>query len=187
MVEGPETDRKPTREERAAARRAEKERDEQAREEHYRTCPKKLWRQWSCRQDKVLNQQAARYGIPIGGAKINLQEVAFWLHNFLAERARQLAGEDPDDPDSGSAALERMRVAKAKLEELRYERECGKWLSRSAVHDAHARIASVLRVAGEALLKQCGPAAQKILNDALEDCKREVDHLAGDALDSDDG
>lgn len=171
---------KPSREEAAALRRVEKAREDQARADHYRAVPKKMWRQWSCRQDKVLNEQAARYGIPIGGATINVQEVAFWLHNFLAERSRQLAGDDPDDPDSGSASLERMRLAKARMEELRYERELGTWLPRKTVHDAHARIAAVLRVAGDALRRQFGAAAQKILNDALEDAKREVDRRFSD-------
>src|SRR5574340_1554837 len=90
---------KPSREEAAALRRVERARDQQLRADHYRSIPKRDWQRWSGRQQKILNEQALRYGVPIGGATIDAAELARWLHEFLAANARKLAAADSDDPD----------------------------------------------------------------------------------------
>ncbi len=46
----------------------------------------------SGRQAKVLQEQAARYGIPFGGSTIDLPEVVRALHDFLANAKYQLRG-----------------------------------------------------------------------------------------------
>jgi hypothetical protein len=171
---------RPTREERGALRRVQRSRDDELRREHFATVRKGEWQRWSGRQQKVLNEQAARYGIPIGGAEISLPDVARWLHDFLAKNAHKLAAGDADDPAMAGVAspgLERYRLAHAERERLALARELAQTIVRRDLREGHARIASVLRKANEALLRQFGAAAQKLLNDALDDAEREVARL----------
>jgi hypothetical protein len=159
-----------TREESRALDRAKKEQDDRLRDQHYAAVPKRCWAKWSGRQQKVLNEQAARYGIPIAGATISLPAVALWLHEFLATHARRLAGVDADDPllaGASSPALERYRLARAKREELGYERDLGAWLPRTEVHEGLELFAAILRPAIETLQRQFGPAAHALVDDAL--------------------
>ena len=88
----------PTAKELAAVRRYEKAREEEQRWEHYRTIPKKHWRQMSGRQDRTLNLQAKTYGIPFGGRTIDLPVMVAALHDFLARNARKLAADNVGDP-----------------------------------------------------------------------------------------
>jgi hypothetical protein len=128
----------------------------------------------------VINEQAERYGLPIGGATIDLPAFVKGLHDFLAANALKLCGAESDDPSlagCASPATERKRQIEVQLLTLRLERERGQWIERRAVHEGHNRIGGVLRLAGEALLCQFGPAAQKILNDALDNSQREIDRL----------
>ncbi len=172
----------PTREERAALRRYEKARDEELRREHYRTIRKKDWREWSGRQVKVLNEQSARYGLPIGGATIDLPAVVEWLHDFLAANARKLAGPDDEDPalaGKTSPALERYRIAKAKREELAYKRDLGEWIPRKDVHAGLALFIPILRRAGETLQRQYGSGAHNILDEAIVNAIDTLQHHFG--------
>src|SRR6186997_2738194 len=99
-----------SRAERAALKRHEKEKEERLRWQYYAAIPQKHWRDMSGRQTKVLNEQAARYGIPFGGANINLPAVVRALHDFLADNAYKLARDDDDMMQgNGSPALERYR------------------------------------------------------------------------------
>ena len=172
---------KPTREERAALRRYGKELEDQRRAEHYRAVPKKDWRAWSGRHDKVILEQADRYGFPmLRGATIDLPAFVRRWYDWLAEKARNLAGSDDDDPSLAgvaSPALEKQRQLKCELMERQLQREQGLWIERRLVHEGHNRLGGILRVAGEALSRQFGPAAQKILNDALDNCERETDRI----------
>jgi hypothetical protein len=97
-----------TAKERAALKRHEKEKEERLRWQFYGAIPQKHWRTMSGRQTKVLNEQAARYGIPFGGAAISLPAVVRALHDFLADNALKLAKDDDElMQGSGSPALER--------------------------------------------------------------------------------
>jgi len=170
----------PNRDERAALKAYEKDLDEQQRLKHFAAIRKGEWRQWSGRQVKVINEQADRYALPIGGPTIDLPAFVKAFHDFLAANALKLCGADSDDPSlagCASPAMERKRQVEVELLTLKLQRERGQWIERSIVHEGHNRIGGVLRVAGEALLRQFGPAAQKILNDALDNSQREIDRL----------
>lgn len=183
---------RPSRDELAALRRYEAELEEGQRLKHFRAIRKAEWRIWSGRQIKVINEQAERYGLPMGGPTIDLPVFVKALHDFLADNARKLAGAESDDPTLAGAtspAMERKRQLECRKLELQLEREQGLWIERKRVHDGHGRIGGLLRVAGEALLRQFGPAAQKIFNDALDNCEREIDRLLaadGDNADLDE-
>lgn len=170
-----------TKEERGALKRHEREKEERLRWQYYASIPQKHWRQMSGRQTKVINEQAARYGIPFGGASINLALVVRGLHDFLADNAVKLSREDdPLMQGSGSPALERYREERAALARLdRLERE-GNLIPRSETRETLGRIAAILRSAGDALQRQFGPEAAEVLYEALDDCGREVERVFGD-------
>ena len=177
-----------TRAERDALKRHEKQKEERLRWEYYRSIAQKHWREMSGRQSKVINEQAARYGIPFGGAKIDLPSVVKALHDFLAENAQKLAADDDALlRGSGSPAWERYREERAALARLdRLERE-QELLPRDEVREALGRIAAILRGAGDTIQRQYGAAAVEILHEALADAEREIDHSLGEpAEDQDD-
>jgi hypothetical protein len=173
-----------TREEHAALKRHERDKEERLRWQFYRSIPQKHWREMSGRQTKVLNEQADRYNIPFGGPAISLPAVVRALHDFLADNAQKLAREDDDlMQGAGSPALERYREERAAIARLdRLERE-RKLLPRDEVRQALARIASIVRGAGDALQRQFGTAAVEILYEALEDAEREIQRSFGDDQD----
>lgn len=169
--------------EQAALKRYEKDREEKLRWEHYESIPQKHWREMSGRQTKIIKEQAALYGIPFGGPKVNLPAVVKALHNFLAANAKKLAADDDAllGAKVSSPALERFREERAKLARLeRMERE-RLLVSRDAVREGLGRVAAVLRSAGETLQKQFGPAALEVLHEALDDAEEQVRRLFGEA------
>ena len=178
---------RPKGEELAALRRIEKAREEATRYAYYASIPKSHWQQLSGRQPKVLNEQAARYGVPIGAKLIDLGDVATWLHNFLAKHGRRIfdAGDDPLLAGVDSPALERYRGEKATLAKLERQEKERRLLPRDAIHEALMRTASILRRTSELLHKNHGPEAGRLLGEALEDCQREFDALCLDASDGD--
>ena len=169
-----------SKQESAALKRHEKEKEERLRRQFYAAIPQKHWREMSGRQTKVIHEQAARYNIPFGGATVNLPAVVRALHDFLADNATKLAREDdPLMQGSGSPALERYREERAAIARLdRLEREGG-LLPRDEMREALGRIAAILRGAGDTLQRQFGPAAVEILYEALGDAEREIDRSLG--------
>jgi hypothetical protein len=165
----------------AALKRFEKDREEQLRWQYYGSIPQKHWRQMSGRQTKVLNEQAARYGLPFGGPTINLPQLARALHDFLAANAQKLAADDELLTGASSPALERYREERAALARLdRLERE-GELLPRDQVRDALGRIAGIVRAAGDSLARQFGNEALELLVEAVDDAEAEIERIFGDA------
>lgn len=176
----------PTRAEMVALRRFEAAREEQQRWEHYASIPKRHWQQLSGRQSKVLNEQAVRYGLPVGGPTIDLAAVARWLHDFLAKHARRLATlEEEADPllaaGGTSPALEEYRRERAKLARLeRLERE-GALVARDDVHAVLTELAGVLRRMGDELQRKHGAAAQRLVDETLDAFAQTVGRWLGAA------
>jgi hypothetical protein len=177
-----------TAQERAALKRHEREKEERLRWQFYGSIPQKHWRQMSGRQAKVLIEQAERYGLPFGGPTVSLPALARALHDFLADNALKLAqDDDPLLQGGGSPALEQYRVERAALARLdRLERE-GSLIPRDAARAALARVAAILRSAGEALGRQFGSAATDLLYEALDDAEREIDRSFGGDQSAADG
>lgn len=169
--------------EQALLKRLEKEKEERLRWQYYSSIPQKHWRTMSGRQTKVLHEQASRYGLPLGGPTINLPALARAFHDFLADNAHKLAKEDDELlQGSGSPALERYREERAALARLdRLERE-RQLIPRDEVRNGLARVAVILRSAGDSLQRQFGSTAVEILYEALEDAEREIDRAYGDGV-----
>ena len=165
----------PTTREQNALTKFEKQREEKLRWTYYATIPKKHWRKMSGRQNKVIDEQAQRYGLPFGGRVVDLPAVVRALHDFLAENARRLT-RDEEMLTTGpmSPALERYREERAAIARLdRLERE-GVLLAREDVHTGLMMIAGILRSAGETLRRGFGPEAAAIIEEALDDAEVEI-------------
>ena len=169
-----------TAKERAALKRFEKAKEEKLRWQYYAAIPQKHWREMSGRQAKILNEQAALYRIPFGGAIVNLPDVVKALHDFLADNYKKLAEEDDLlRGDAASPALERYREERAALARLdRLERE-RQLLPRDDVRQGLARVATMLRGMGDALQRQFGVAAVELLEETLDDAQHEIERLFG--------
>jgi len=164
---------RPTRDELAAERRVAKRRDEEERWRIYRTIPKGDWAKMSGRQQKVLNEQAGRYGIPLIGKEISLPEVVFWLHQFFAENKFRFA--DDDAPQWA----EELRRENTRLKRMVRKEKQGELIPRGDLREGLALMASILRRCGDTLQRQYGPEARDVLDDALNECLEEVQAAIG--------
>lgn len=162
--------------------------DEDLRWKIYQSIPQKDWLRMSGRQAKVINEQAARYGLPFGGSEINLPDLAFALHNFLAAHARILGKsarhigldeEDEDDEPGDDELLKHEKYLRERLRRLADERQT---IDRAANHAALAEIAGLIRGLGDALQKKFGPDALEMLDSTLNDCERRIVDMLPDAL-----
>ena len=180
----------PTRDEAAALRRIEKQKDHDLRRKHYASISKKDYRDLCGRQDKVLNEQAAEYGIPIGGAAIDLGAVLTWMHNFLAENKFKLKALSDDDAANligASQSLKdeylrekikvtREQAIKAQLERKHLERTL---IPLDFLHETLGKVAGILRSLGGRLERRLGHHARKMLDDALDNAQRQINALIG--------
>lgn len=175
----------PNRQELAALRRVEAAEDERLRWQHYRACPKGHYREMSGRATKILNEQAALYGVPLLGPTVNLAAVVKWLHDLLAKHGRRLLQTVGEDPMSGesSPALERWREEKWRLARLERQEREGHLIARDKVHEALMRLAHRLRQCGDQLQLRCGGEAHQILVEALDDFERELPTLFAETVD----
>ena len=158
---------KPTAVEAAALKRVERARDEEMRWAAYRAIPQKDWRTMSGRQTKVLQEQASRYGMPFGGATVDLPAVVRALHDFLAEKGRYLGGDDVD-------AKERKTRLEADRLQIKLDRERGEVVPIDQMHEGTAVAAGILRDAMMMLQKQYGIDAFKIMDDAVAEFERVI-------------
>lgn len=133
----------------AALRKIEKERDNKQREEHYRTISKAEWRRWSGRQNKIIDAQGRRLGLPIAQAVISLPDFVRAFHDFLDRYSGKLS---IDAPVMDEAEL-RLRVAKAGREELKLELEQGSAIARVEVESD--RLSVIKWVVG--VMERAGP------------------------------
>ena len=175
-----------TQREQRALRNYEREKERDDRWRFYRTIPKRDWQELSGRPNKVLNEQADRYGIPLRGRTVDLVEIAHWCHDLLKEHGHKLQGSD-DEAMAGPATpqLERWRKAKADIAEMDRDRLRGDLIPRAEIHEGHVRLAARLRQFGEILQQRFGPYAYALLKDLLEDYQNDVDRLSGDDRASD--
>jgi hypothetical protein len=175
---------RPDHREQAALRRIERKREEDLRWQYYETIPQKHYVAMSGRQWKVLAEQAERHGLPITGRVLSLPRILRAFHDFLAAHKRALAAsQGQDDPMMGgdeSPALERYRGVRADQEELKLAAMRRELLPRQEIVAHLQRGQGIVRQAVEALQRQFGPEAAKLMNDAFEEAQRALDSLATD-------
>jgi len=102
----------------------------------------------------------------------SLAEVIAWRETRLREAA-DAAAVKPSDA-KGRQDEERARL----LQLTRMERE-GALMPRETVRESHAKMAGILRMAGDRLQRRFGPEAHEILEQAIEAYLREVQRVFG--------
>ena len=171
---------KPNREELGAIRRIERQVEEERRQRYYATIPQKHWVRMAGRPWKILREQAERYGLPFGGAVIDLGAVVRALHDFLAKNCRALAtgaaaeGGDPMLDGPNSPALEEYRREKAIITRIQREALQRKTVTVDEMRGNLTLLSTILRNAGETLGRQYGAEAQEIVDEALDDFDGQV-------------
>lgn len=153
----------------------EAEQDAERGKRFVRRVPKRLYQEWTGRQTKILHDQARLYGVPLEGATVDLVAVVTWLHEWLAANKHELAaiakGESGPQGSRGELIVEQVENLRRKnrlLEQTLATREA-ELLPREVIHNQLARLASILRKAGAALVRRFGNEAGEIVHQALDD------------------
>ena len=159
----------PTAPERAALRSWEKQREAEQRWRHYRSVPKRDYLELSGRTTKVLHGLADRYSLPLRGRTIDLAAAVNALHAIIARNVDVIDRPDGGSQNGQSEALElfrRERAATAKIDRLEKERSL---VPITEVRESVSMLASILRGANEKLMREYGPGAGEIMNEALDE------------------
>jgi hypothetical protein len=165
------------RQERADVDRYRRERDEQARHQHYATVPKKDFCALAARQHKVVDDAHRNYGAPVDGKEIDLFRFVKWVFDFLAQNGRKLLkAEDGDDLLSGpeTPELEKLRKVNRLIKEVEYGKLKTQVLDRTKVHEGLTRVAAIIRDCGDALQRRFGPDALDLLHQHLDAVDAEI-------------
>jgi hypothetical protein len=165
----------------AAFRRVSAWQEEELRWKYYEAIPKGHYNRLSGRPNKVLDEQALRYQLPLQGPTVNLQAVLTAFHDLLAKYRDRLVDDD-DEAMQGeiTPALEKWREEKWKLARLERQEREGLLLPRDVLHDCLQKIASQLREQGEFLQREFGSEALDGWNERLETIQQTVDELLAD-------
>lgn len=109
-------------------------------------------------------------------------EAAASRKGAVAARAadQEVSGGDPMLSGKDTPQLERYRAASADIKELQRDALQSTLLPRDKVHDGLARLATILRNAGESLQRQHGAEALEIIDEALADFDREMADTFGE-------
>ena len=94
------------------------------------------------------------------------------------------ASQEPGKAQKGAksnGAQERLRTAKADLEELKLARERRESIPREEIHGTLGRLAVILRGAGEVLQREFGKEAQAVLDAALDEFEEAVKKSYGNS------
>lgn len=178
----------PSRNELRALERQQKVAREKVVADYIAAVPKGDWRKWSGRQHKILDEQAERYGLPIGGATIDLPAAVKAFHDLLAANKHRLAASDDDDaaasldPDIKAARLAFIREG-TRQRKIDADRKEGMVIPRDQVHATYGIIASAIRAAGDSLQRAgelTGEEAYEILQAALTTAEDQINSLFND-------
>jgi hypothetical protein len=102
----------------------------------------------------------------------------FFAPAVVAVLVQRAAAADIDDPmlaGDGSPALERYRLARAKLAELDFSQRCGQLVPVADFVGMLGPLSAILRGAGDELGIKYGADAQRLLNDSLDEFGRQVE------------
>lgn len=165
---------KPIRETVRDVKRDAKANEEKNRQQYYRTVSQKHYRELSGRQAKILIEQAARYGIPFGGATVDLTTVLRKFHDLLAKYSHLFGSEDDAALMGGgdSPNLERLRLASACLKEMDLEERRGTHVPRAEISPELVRLAGNVRIACEDVRRRWGNEPAELIIDAINETEQ---------------
>jgi hypothetical protein len=141
---------------------------EQMADETLRALPKGLYCRLAGRQQKVVDEQASRYGLPLLGATVDLYSVVKAYHDFLAANAARLS--DNTDVDLQRVKLQaeiEVLERRVKLLDADIADRKGRLISRAELVDRLEAFSGRLRGLGDRLLRQFGNDALAMLNEFL--------------------
>lgn len=150
---------------------------ESNREDALLNLPKGIYCKLSGRQQKVVDEQAVRYGLAIDGSKIDLYQVLKKFHDILAEwgpTINELQGAE------GSLRTEKLRreiellERRSKSIELDIKNKQDEFIDRNTLRVRMEWLANKLRTVSERLGKRFGADAQVLLNHALSQIEEEL-------------
>lgn len=156
----------------AAIKAVRNVREEEARWKLYEAIPKDHYKTMSGRTDKVLNEQAQRYGIPCGGKKINLPALLRAVHDFLADNKHRLRlGES--DPRM------RLETSKAELVAMQVREHRGELMDREQIRTAMNALGSILRRGNELIKRRGFNEAHDIMEESISEFVEALPRLLG--------
>lgn len=150
---------------------------ESNREDAFLNLPKGIYCKLSGRQQKVIDEQAVRYGLAIDGSKIDLYQVLKKFHDILAEwgpTINELQGAE------GSLRTEKLRreiellEKRSRLIEIDIKNKQDEFIDRNTLRVRMEWLANKLRTVSERLGKRFGADAQVLLNHALSQIEEEL-------------
>lgn len=133
--------------------------------------PKGVYCKLASRHQRVVDDQAVRYQLPIDSAKIDLYQTVKRFHDLLAEwgpAIKELQGEE------GTLRTEKLRKEcelldkKNKSLDLDNKRKEDEFISRDALRNRMDWLANKLRTVSERLGKRFGSEAQVLLNHSIK-------------------
>jgi hypothetical protein len=141
--------------------------------------PKKLYCELSDRQVKVINEQAARYELPIGGPTVDMYDAVRAFHDFLADNA-DLLGDDDDLRKEKLRKEINVLERKARMLDYDIKKQKSQFIDRSELRRRLTWLAGRLKTLGETLGKVGGQDVQNAMNDFLEELAVELEkgHLS---------
>ena len=119
-------------------------------------------------------------GMPGKPGRYPLDQIAKWLRKDGPWRA-QAAGSAQGAAEP-SSHLERFRDYRARNEELEYQKKIGTLIERQTVLDLFSDWTGILKRTASALRSRHGRAAEEIMREALDDCKKIVSVHTGAEL-----
>lgn len=153
--------------------------------------PKGVFCAMAARQQKVLDEQAERYDLPIDTPEIDLYLAIKAYHDLISANHRYLRPADDaemdEDFDSSTALHHQLQTEKLRQEVLKLQqsnerlaiavnRDRGDSIDRKELRQMLTWLSSRLEGLGQQLRRSSGgPDAQKTLNDFLKDLAKECD------------
>lgn len=153
------------------------ERDESELRRLAASVPLWLYREWAGdRQNKTVNEQRDRYGLPIG-PNVDLPAVIKWLHDFLAANKFRFVDDDPDISGPSSPALEELRRVKIEQERIRLAEMESRFVSRAILRELLGQLATQLRAASDRAESMFGLNGRELFNQALDATEAAIETL----------
>lgn len=139
--------------------------------------PKGIYCKLAGRHQRVIDDQAVRYSLPIDGAKIDLYQTIKKFHDFISEWGsviKEFEGEEGSlRKDKMKKEIELLEVRKKSID-LDIKNKQDEFIDRNTLRVRMEWLANKLRTVSERLGKRFGSDAQILLNHSLQQIEDEL-------------
>lgn len=168
---------KPTRDEAQALARIQKKQKEELWTTGMKSVPLRVFCALTGRKPNQIRMQAQRYGMPISGDTVDLYQFLAWVYDDIAKNARSTASGE----DGKASELDENRKIDRQLKLIKLQREAEQLIPRVVVHDGFSKLASHLKRFFDLLQRECGVEYYDQGMEVLDDCRREIYGIVGQA------